>query len=245
MVQNMPQDVLIVDTDAQTTPLVLECLAAKAIRGTVVHGAKAATDRIERRPWDLAIIDLDGPDAVGIEIVRQVRQHYPDLPVVALAGDGAAKTVVRVMREGCADYLVKPLDRPMVESMIDSILPSHAVPLAAADEADGRCLYRIAGRSPRLFETIALAKKAAPTSLPVLITGESGTGKELVSYLIHRTGVRAYGPYVRVNCAALSESLLESELFGHERGAFTGAVAQRKGCIERAHGGTLLLDEIS
>jgi two-component system response regulator HydG len=119
------------------------------------------------------------------------------------------------------------------------------VPLAAADEADGRCLYRIAGRSPRLFETIALAKKAAPTSLPVLITGESGTGKELVSYLIHRTGVRAHAPYVRVNCAALSESLLESELFGHERGAFTGAVAQRKGCIERAHGGTLLLDEIS
>jgi DNA-binding NtrC family response regulator len=108
-----------------------------------------------------------------------------------------------------------------------------------------QCLVHIVGRSDALQRTLDLASRVAPTSAPVLLTGESGTGKELVSYLIHRRSKRACGPYVRVNCAALSESLLESELFGHERGAFTGAHQQRQGKFEQAHGGTLLLDEIS
>jgi transcriptional regulator with PAS, ATPase and Fis domain len=106
-------------------------------------------------------------------------------------------------------------------------------------------LYQIVGKSPKLIQTVSLAERIAPTSAPVLISGESGTGKELISFLIHHKSKRALGPYVRVNCAALSDSLLESELFGHEKGAFTGAYAQRKGRFEMAHGGTLLLDEIS
>ena len=122
---------------------------------------------------------------------------------------------------------------------------NHNMPLAD-DDGDSRAMVmRIAGCSKALNETLDLARKIAPTSLPVLISGESGTGKELVAGLIHRCSQRCQGPYIRVNCAALSESLLESELFGHERGAFTGAVTQRKGRFERAHGGTLLLDEIS
>jgi two-component system, NtrC family, response regulator HydG len=124
-------------------------------------------------------------------------------------------------------------------------LPGHTVPLAAAEQADCRCLFQIIGRSPRLMESIALAQRVAPTSLPVLITGESGTGKELIAYLIHRASPRAQGPYIRINCASLSETLLESELFGHERGAFTGAHVRHRGRFERAHGGTLLLDEIT
>jgi DNA-binding NtrC family response regulator len=252
MTQEICPNVLLVTQDVATTRLVLEVMASRGIRGTVVREAKAAADQIEQRRWDMAIVDFDEPRRrpagegdSGLEIVRQVKRHYPETPVIMLSRATHVSAVVQAMRDGCHDYLVKPVERLTIESMMDLLLPKHAVPLAAAEESDRRCLYQIAGRSPRLFETIALAKRVAPTSIPVLITGESGTGKELISYLIHRAGPRAQGPYIRINCASLSESLLESELFGHERGAFTGAHMQHKGRFERAHGGTLLLDEIS
>jgi DNA-binding NtrC family response regulator len=245
MADQAHQNVLIADDEAATTRLVLQVLAAKGIRGTVVRDAPAACDRLERLPWDLVLADLEVPQGGGFEIVRRAKLRSPELPVVMLSPDGSARTAVRAMREGCDDFLVKPLDRPAVEALLESFLPTHAVPLAAADESDSRCLYQIAGRSAALLETVALARKIAPTSAPALVSGESGTGKELISYLIHRASRRARGPFIRVNCAALSETLLESELFGHERGAFTGAVAQRKGRFEMAHGGTLLLDEVT
>ncbi|OHB57866.1 MAG: hypothetical protein A2173_07250 [Planctomycetes bacterium RBG_13_44_8b] len=129
--------------------------------------------------------------------------------------------------------------------MLDTFLPNHSVStIASADEAS-HCLYQIVGRSQKLIKTIDLAGKIAPTSAPVLLCGESGTGKELISFLIHHKSKRVQGPYIRVNCVALSDSLLESELFGHEKGAFTGAYTQRRGRFEMAHGGTLLLDEIT
>ena len=245
MTEVICSDVLLVGDDIATTRLLLEVLAGKGIRGTVVRTASAAAERIEQRPWDLLMADLDGADSESTALVRLVKCHYPELPVVMLSARASVAAAVSAMREGCHDYIVKPLDRAQLEALIDSLLPSHAVQVVAADDADSRCLYQIAGHSPRLFEIIALAKRVAPTSLPVLITGESGTGKELVSHLVHSSSSRAHGPYVRVNCAALSESLLESELFGHERGAFTGACVQHKGRFERAHGGTLLLDEVS
>jgi len=239
------QDVLLASDCLTTTRLVLEVLAARGIRGTVVRDGKAAVERAEQRPWDLVIADLPLADGSDLAAVRQVKLRYPETPVVVLSPDTAVPAVVLAMREGCHNVLAKPVDRAAVEDLVDSLLVSEGVPPAAAEEADSRCLYRIVGRSPRLFETIAVAKKVAPTSLPVLITGESGTGKELISLLVHRASRRARGPYIRVNCAALSETLLESELFGHERGAFTDAHIQRKGRFERAHGGTLLLDEVS
>ncbi|MBM4019175.1 MAG: sigma-54-dependent Fis family transcriptional regulator [Planctomycetes bacterium] len=244
MIQDICPDVLVVETESDATRLMLECLACRGARATVSRSAGDAADRIDARPWDLVLCNLGMPGG-GLDLVRRIRLSQPDLPVVGLMADGTVRAAVEAMREGCADLLTKPLGREAVGAMLQALLPARSVPLAAADEADGRCLYRIAGRSPRLHETIALAKKAAPTSMPVLITGESGTGKELLSYLVHRASRRAQGPYIRVNCAALSDTLLESELFGHERGAFTGAIAQRKGRFERAHGGTLLLDEIS
>ncbi|MCX5684035.1 MAG: sigma-54 dependent transcriptional regulator [Planctomycetota bacterium] len=245
MTDTICPDVLLVGDDIATTRVFLEVLASKGIRGTLVRTAPAAAERIEQRPWDLLVMDLDGADNESIALVRLVKCHYPELPIVMLSGRPSVAAAVRAVREGCHDYLAKPVERAEIEALMDALLPSHAVPVAAADCADSRCLFQIAGQSPRLFEIIALAKRVAPTSLPVLITGESGTGKELVSYLVHRSSSRAQGPYVRVNFAALSESLLESELFGHERGAFTGACAQHKGRFERAHGGTLLLDEVS
>jgi DNA-binding NtrC family response regulator len=149
------------------------------------------------------------------------------------------------MHEGCRDVIDGPLDEGRLAEVLDAFVPSHEVATADSATLEARSVYRIAGKSPRLLEAVATAKKVAATSVPVLVTGESGTGKELVSLLIHHHSRRRGNPYVAVNCGALSESLLESELFGHEKGAFTGAHERRVGRFERAHGGTLLLDEIS
>jgi len=156
-----------------------------------------------------------------------------------------AETAVRAIRHGCCDFLIKPLENEKIETLLDTFLPNHSISKIASAHEDTRCLYRIVGRSAKMVQTVDLAKRIAPTSAPVLISGESGTGKELIAYLIHHESKRAQGSYIKINCAALSDSLLESELFGHEKGAFTGAYIQRKGRFEMAHGGTLLLDEIT
>jgi DNA-binding NtrC family response regulator len=211
----------------------------------------------------------------GFKLLNQIKAQSPELPVVMLANEvqtagrhvtrdhkapsnssdstlydlptmrRISGTAVHAVHAGCCDVLIKPLQREKVEWLIDMFLPNHQVRIAASAQEGSRYLYQIVGRSSKLVQTVNLARKVAPTSAPVLISGESGTGKELISYLIHHQSKRSLGPYVTVNCAALSDSLLESELFGHEKGAFTGAHTQRKGRFEMADGGTLLLDEIT
>ncbi len=239
------QNVLFVCDDPPTTRLVLEMLAARGVRGTVARDTAAGCRQLPRRSWDLALIDLSPVAADWAELMERVREQDPELPVVMIAGDESVETAVRAMQEGCRDYLERPLGREDLERVLDAYVPSHEVPMAAVGCDEAGQAFHIAGESPRLRETISVARKVAGTSLPVLITGESGTGKELVSRMIHHHSRRAEGPFVAVNCGAMSETLLESELFGHERGAFTGAHARRKGRFEQAHGGTLLLDEIS
>jgi len=201
----------------------------------------------------------------GLRLLRKIRTVSPELPVIMMAetyfaqaaknesqdGDPTqyrqeiVAAAVNAIQEGCLDFLVKPISRERIETLLETLLPNRSIRTLASAQEDTHCLYRIVGRSPKLAHTVELAKRIAPTSAPVLIIGESGTGKELISYLVHHKSKRAQGPYVKVNCAALSHSLLESELFGHEKGAFTGAYAQRKGRFEMAHGGTILLDEIT
>jgi DNA-binding NtrC family response regulator len=245
MMDNPCQNVLIVDNDSQATRVVLETLAGAGIRGTVALNLPTAMERLGQLDWDLIVLDVGIPGGSAFQFLRKAREDYPELPVVMVSGEASIPDAVRAMREGCRDFLVKSLRRETIEGLIETLLPNHDVAMAVAEEEDNRCLLKIAGRSEAFLEVLRLAGKIAPTSVPVLITGESGTGKELISYYLHRHSHRASGPYIRVNCASLSESLLESELFGHERGAFTGAYSRRKGRFERAHGGTLLLDEIS
>jgi DNA-binding NtrC family response regulator len=152
---------------------------------------------------------------------------------------------VKALSAGCCDFLLEPLEKEDVNRLLNAHLANHNVSTIASASDQARSLYTIVGKSTKLLQTIRLAEKVAPTSAPVLICGASGTGKELISFLIHHNSKRKNGPYIRVNCSALSDTLLESELFGHEKGAFTGAHAQRKGRFEMAHGGTLLLDEIT
>lgn len=263
--QGTTANVLIVDDDVDTGRLILEILAHKGIRGDLAEDKKHAIDLLNSNSYRLVFLSAQmscGPGPAvqrecGFELFRIIKADSPELPVVMIGKAETSKaadrqrnieTAVQAIRIGCCDFLVKPLSRDKVQNLLNTFVPNHKLSTASSVEdpdMPGRSLYTIVGRSVKLTQTVNLAKRVAPTSAPVLISGESGTGKELISHLVHLNSKRAWGPYIRVNCAALSETLLESELFGHEKGAFTGAHIQRKGRFEMAHGGTLLLDEIS
>ncbi len=255
-------NVLIADDDSELARFMLEILARKGLRGHLANDKDSAVGFINKGSCDLVFTsdiisrrtNLSGRLQDGFELLEKIRANWPELPVIMMAKAKVIsrqkqqrniETAVKAIRRGCSDFLVKPLDYEKINNLLDTYLPNHKVSTIASSHEDTRCLYRIIGGSSKLIQTVDLAKKVAPTSAPVLISGESGTGKELLSYLIYQKSKRAQGSYVKINCAALSDSLLESELFGHEKGAFTGAYAQRKGRFEMAHGGTLLLDEIT
>ncbi len=252
---NPSANVLIVDNNQQSVRFLLEILARKGIRGIIADNKKAAVNFFDRSDYDLVFvaIQIDLPKD-GFELVHEIKMNSPDLPVIMMCETGEQKArnqqqildvAVNAVNAGCCNFFIKPLDCEKIENLLDTFLPNHAVSTADCAQEGAQPLYRIVGKSAKLVQTVNLAKKIAPTSAPVLISGESGTGKELISFLIHHHSRRTRGAYIRINCAALSDSLLESELFGHEKGAFTGAHAQHKGRFEMAHGGTLLLDEIS
>jgi DNA-binding NtrC family response regulator len=238
----------------------LEILAHKGIHANLANDEKTAVDFLDKSHHDLVFTSTwtslqSGRSQNSFELLKKIRTNSPELPVIMIAKNQPRvssreliDTVVRAIQAGCCDFLTKPLDREKIENILDTFLPNHKIStIISADDPrrPGQWLYQIVGKSAKLTQTVNLAKRIAPTSVPVLISGESGTGKELFSYLVHHKSKRAQGPYIRVNCAALNDSLLESELFGHEKGAFTGAYIQRKGRFEMAHGGTLLLDEIT
>lgn len=244
MVKQIHQNVLIISSENDINRIVLEVLTSLGIRGMVVKDLSAASKKLSNRQWDLVLADLELTNGQGSQILQQAKKDYPETPVIFLVNNESLDKDPQI-RDSADDLLAKPISTETVRSAIESLLPSYKVPLAAACDENPQGTYQIVGQSKPLLEIIEMAQRIAPTSAPVLLAGESGTGKELISSLIHQSSKRAKGPFIKVNCAALSESLLESELFGHERGAFTGAYTQRKGRFERAHGGTLLLDEIS
>jgi len=255
--KNDTASVLIVDNDPKTIRFMLEILAHKGIRANLANDKKAAVDFLDKNICNLLFISESlTPPQSSFELIRMVKSNSPELPIIMLAElDPQAQSIensrfvaqmaVKAVRMGCCNFLIKPLDHERVEALLDTFLPNHSVTTIASAQEASRCLYQIVGKSSKLAKTVGLAEKIAPTSAAVLVSGESGTGKELISFLIHQKSKRAQGPYVRVNCVALSDSLLESELFGHEKGAFTGAYTRRRGRFEMAHGGTLLLDEIT
>ena len=213
---------------AESGPVALELLAHNAV--------------------DLVLSDIRMPGMDGLELLSAIRAKHPGIPVILLTAYGEVATAVEAMRDGAADYLSKPVNFDDLEIRIERALRSRAM------EAENTRLRRqldakfgmenIIGSSPAMEAVFDIVRQAAPSQATVLIQGPSGTGKELVAHAIHQLSPRAKGPFVAVHCAALSPTLLESELFGHEKGAFTGAVGQRKGRFEMADGGTLFLDEI-
>ncbi|POQ98589.1 transcriptional regulator [Alkalispirochaeta sphaeroplastigenens] len=207
-----------------------------------------ALEIIEGEEVDLVIADLRMPRLPGEELLRRVVQNYPTVPVIILTGHGTIETAVQAMRDGAYDFLTKPVSLDRLSLLAQRALSSRELVLQhrqlQQELEQHRKTSEIIGKSTAMQRLLDVIRQVAPTKASVLITGESGVGKELVADAIHRLSDRAERSLIKVHCAALSESLLESELFGHEKGAFTGAIGRKRGRFELANAGTIFLDEI-
>jgi DNA-binding NtrC family response regulator len=240
--------VVIVDDEPRMAAVVAMALGRDGYDCEPCPDAAAALEAIEARGADVVVTDLKMPDMDGIELLRRLRATRPALPVILLTAHGSVPTAVAAMREGAFDYVTKPFDNDELRALV-----GRAIELTRLERENRELRREVAGRyspdaivaeSPRSAALLALVQRVAPSRATVLVQGESGTGKELVARLLHYWSPRVGKPFVAVNCKAFAEGVLESELFGHERGAFTGAATARAGCFERAAGGTLFLDEI-
>ena len=206
---------------------------------------------INKNTIDLVITDLRMPVMSGYELLKKINAAYPTLPVIVLTGHGSIEDAVQAMRDGAVDFFTKPVDLDHLILTVSKALSNKLIKeqnekltKEISTLRKKQDFHQIIGKSAPLVKMMETIEQVAPTRASVLVTGESGTGKELVADAIHSMSNRSGGPFIKVHCAALSENLLESELFGHEKGAFTGAVSQKKGRFELADGGTIFLDEI-
>jgi len=211
-----------------------------------VEDGQLAVDRALAECPDLVLMNLKMPRLDGLSVLRTLKEHYPDLLVVIMTAHGSTATAVEAMKAGAHNYLMKPFD---IDELLITVSKAFEVE-SLRDQVDYlkgevQSGWQLVGNSDVMKAVKLLVERVALTPASVLIQGESGTGKELVALAIHTLSPRVNGPFIRVNCAALTETLLESELFGHEKGAFTGAHARKMGRFELADGGTLFLDEIS
>jgi len=230
--------------------VVRSCLRILGECGYVVEAARSGEDalrKIEDTRYDVLVLDIMMPKMDGMEVLQRVKEAHPDIDVVMITGLSAVGTAVRAMKLGAFDYLPKPFDPDELKLVVQRALERRR-PLpqgAGGDGAEARYSFEnIIGTCAAMQSVYRLVAQCAPTNSTVLITGESGTGKELIARAIHYNSLRKDKPFVAVDCNALTETLLESELFGHVKGAFTGAIASKKGMFEIASGGTLFLDEI-
>jgi two-component system response regulator HydG len=216
-----------------------------------VDGGRDAVEalaRVHDTPYDVVLIDESLPDVDGFDLLRKIRKLAPDLAVVLLTAQATVKSAVEAIRAGAFDYIRKTVSASELRSAVDRAARhgnlSREVRRLRDEVARARGLSEMVGESPAMRQMLAMAERVANTDATVLIVGESGTGKELLARTIHRIGPRADKPFVAFDCSALAPSLLEAELFGHEKGAFTGALKARRGLFREAHGGTIFLDEI-
>ncbi|MFW6162159.1 MAG: sigma-54-dependent transcriptional regulator [Planctomycetota bacterium] len=241
--------VLVVDDDAPTRELLFEILIRHGCEVLLAADGEQAVKHLEREELDLVLTDIRMPGLSGMDVLTRAREVDRDTPVILMTAYGTIESAVEAMKAGAFDYVVKPVNPDRVDLLLQRVTDWYQLvrenrylrsQLAGQDAAD-----ELVGRHPKIAACIETVQKVAQSRATVLIQGESGTGKELIARLAHYASPRGENAFIKVNCAALSETLLESELFGHERGAFTGAISRREGRFELAHGGTLLLDEIS
>jgi DNA-binding NtrC family response regulator len=235
--------ILVVDDDSVTCRLLAEVLGRNGDSVVSETDPRRAVTRLAEESLDLAIVDVQMPKLDGIALLREMRSRLPGLPVIVMTAFGSIDTAVRAIDEGAVDYVSKPMNLEEIRTTVRRALGGQAEAQAALPATEDT-LGGVVGRSPAMVEVYKTVARVASTRSTVLILGESGTGKELIARAVHGHGPRCKRAFVAVDCGALTETLLESELFGHVRGAFTGAVGDKPGLFAEADGGTIFLDEI-
>ncbi len=242
------ETVLVVDDEKNYLVVLSELLGEEGYEVICAASGPAALSYLAESDIDLVITDMKMPKMSGINLLEEVKRRDPDLPVIMMTAYGTVENAVEAMKKGALDYITKPFQNEELKVTVRKAVEHRALlrrhRLLATELAERLGPHNIIGRSAPMQRIFELIGRVAETKATVLITGESGTGKELIAKAIHFGSQRRAAPFVSVNCSALAETLLESELFGHERGSFTGAVASRKGRFELAEGGTLFLDEV-
>src|SRR5437660_9698929 len=238
----MTARLLVVDDDIVTCRLLEEVLSRDGAMVMWETDPRRALARAAEHPIALAVLDVRMPELDGLELLRRLRERRPHLPVVIMTAFGSIDTAVLAITSGAVDYVSKPMDVEEIRATVRRALGRQTETQAELPEA-GEELGGMVGRTPAMVDVYKTIARVAPGPSTVLVTGESGTGKELVARAIHRHSPRRKRPFVAVDCAALTETLLESELFGHVRGSFTGAIADAPGLFAEADGGTIFLDE--
>jgi nitrogen regulation protein NR(I) len=244
----MPR-LLVIDDEPNLQYSLVKTLQSDALEVTTAATARLGIEAVRAQPPDAVILDVRLPDMSGLDAFDEIRRIDPRLPVIIITAFSTTETAIEATKRGAFDYLLKPVDfrhlRELVAKAIELSRVRHVPAVFNEDElADDETVDRIIGQTPGMQEVYKAIGRVAPLDVPVLILGESGTGKELVARAIYQHSPRKHGPFLAINCAAIPEGLLESELFGHEKGAFTGADRRRIGKFEQADKGTFFLDEI-
>lgn len=246
--KSKPFDLLVVDDDEEFCSLLVQKLVLSGYNAVGAARGAEALEIASRRNFDVAIFDMHIPGMTGLELLERFKSLYTDCEVILLTGEGSIESAVKAMQLGAMNYLLKPFSLVELEAHIEKATERRS--LRKENEqlrtllARNRTSAEIIGNSAAMQEIFRLIQRAGPSERAILVQGESGTGKELVALALHNASSRSDRPLVTINCAALPETLLESELFGHEKGSFTGAVAAKQGLFEAADGGTLFIDEI-
>jgi len=239
--------ILIVDDESEIRETLFEGLSNNGYAIFLAENGEGALRLFDQRPFDLVVLDVKLPDRDGIQVLDTIKNRSAETPVIMMSGYGTTQNAIEAMRKGAFDYLLKPFSMDVIKQRIQMALKEAVVRRESHPEMTGfsPSPVPIITRDKKMMELIEVCQRVASSKATVLIQGESGTGKELYARYIHARSPQCEGPFVAVNCASLPETLFESELFGHEKGAFTGALGRKIGKFELAHGGTLLLDEIS
>lgn len=245
---NSEVKILVVDDEEIVRNSLLDWLREDGYQVEAAEDGFNALEKIKEKPWDIALVDLKMPKMDGLELMERIKETQPEVQVIIITAYATVHTAVQAIKEGAYDYLVKPFNPEEISLLIKRLVESQELVKEISylrKELEKRYQFHdLISKSRKMQEVFELAHTIAKSNSNILILGESGTGKELLARAIHNESLRATGPFIPVSCVALTETLLESELFGHEKGAFTDAIAQKKGKFELADGGTIFLDEI-
>lgn len=240
--------ILVIDDDIKMLELLEKVLLRKGYTVETASKPKEALEKFEANGFDIVVTDINMPEINGLEILRQIKSVSPNTIVIMITAFATVSSAVESMKLGAYDYIIKPFNMEefvlIIQRAAEQIALKKEVEFLRREIQQRYSFGNIIGKSPQMQKVFQLIKQVANTNSNVIIYGKSGTGKELVARAIHYNSPRKDKPFIAVNCSAIPESLLESELFGHEKGAFTGAISSRKGLFEEANGGTIFLDEI-